>query len=84
MPMTAEDVVLLAAACVYSKNGNGRRIRQRAGVSLESIATAIESSKAVLSRWERGERRPTGRQAIEWARLLADMERRMNRIAARA
>lgn len=72
--MTPQDVVLLATAVQYARTGRGREIRNRAGVSLEKIATAIGSSKAVMSRWERGERKPTGRPAIEWARLLNDLK----------
>lgn len=77
--MTPQEVVLLATARAHAQNGTGRQIRQAAGVSLEAIADAIGSSKAVMSRWERGERMPRGTQAVRWAELLGDLKRAMAR-----
>jgi DNA-binding transcriptional regulator YiaG len=81
--MTPQEVVLLATAHTYARTGTGREIRQEAGLSIEVVATAAGSSKAVLSRWERGLRMPRGEQAIKWAELLGDMRRAMTRAGAR-
>lgn len=81
--MTREDVILLAMACEYAREGTARAIRERAELSIEAIAGAVGSSKAALSRWERGERTPRGQQAVRWASLLMDLERRQRAAAKR-
>jgi DNA-binding transcriptional regulator YiaG len=80
--MTPHDVVMLATARAHARNGTARAIRHRAGVSIQTVASAIGSSVPVLSRWERGERMPRGPQAVRWAALLADLDQATRRAAA--
>lgn len=74
--MTKHALLHLTAARRYSATGNGRRIRQQAGLSLQDVADAIGTGIGTLSRWETGQRRPRNSSAaLRWAELLADIER---------
>jgi predicted transcriptional regulator len=51
-------------------SGAAKEIRQRNGLSQSVIADDVGSTAAAVSRWEGGHRRPRGRQALRYARLL--------------
>ncbi len=51
-------------------SGEARRIRLAAGLSLEQMAIQVGVSVSAIYRWERGDRVPRGRAAIEYATLL--------------
>jgi DNA-binding transcriptional regulator YiaG len=73
--MDSRDLRTLINARAAALNGSGRAARQRAQLSLAEVAAAVGITEAALSRWERGARRPQGRPAIEWGRLLAELDR---------
>ncbi|WP_167880601.1 helix-turn-helix domain-containing protein [Nocardioides guangzhouensis] len=59
-----------------AETGEGRRIRERAGVTLGELAAAIGTSGPVLSRWEAGEAVPQGEAATDWARVVGGLRHR--------
>lgn len=67
----------LARARRLALTGEGRQIREAAGVSLRELAAAINPpvSQATLQRWETGSSRPTPEHALAWARALARLAR---------
>ena len=77
--MSVDQVLLITAARAHATNGTGRRIRERARLSLQDVGAAIGSSGAAVSRWERGERMPRGTQAIKWAELLTELDKATRR-----
>lgn len=69
---------LLARAVSLSASGDGRRIREAAGVGLTPLAASIGASIATLSRWERGLSRPNGPTAVRWVQALDDLRSFIN------
>jgi DNA-binding transcriptional regulator YiaG len=69
------DPLRLAAAQTAAKTGRARRIRESAGLSISDIARSVEIATATGSRWESGQRRPTGVRAVAWIDLLDALER---------
>lgn len=72
--MNTQAILRLAAARAHAATGTGRTIRQRHRLTLVEVADAIGIDQPMLSRWERGERRPKGEAALRWVDLLADLE----------
>jgi transcriptional regulator with XRE-family HTH domain len=60
----------LARVRIAAANGDLRRIRQAAGLTLREIAGAIGVSGATVHSWEHGRLRPTGKPALALAELL--------------
>lgn len=54
----------------HAATGSGRQIRIRARLTLGDVATAIGTSEAAVSRWERKQRVPRGAWAAKWAIFL--------------
>lgn len=52
-----------------------RAIREDAGVSQEDIALALDPpvTRAAVSRWESGDRRPTGAHLEQYVRILEEL-----------
>lgn len=73
---------LLVAAVRYGKNGNGRRIRERAKVQQQEMAQRIGVTTSCLWRWEYGKRRPRDEGAVKWAQELMFLELDQTRVAA--
>ena len=73
MDMNTADVLDLVEAVRLARTGEGRAIRTKAGVAAQAIADACGMSASALTRWEAGARRPTGRPAISWVRLLRQL-----------
>jgi DNA-binding transcriptional regulator YiaG len=67
---TSRQVLDLARARRLARTGDARRIRQGAGLSLADVAGVVGVDVSTLSRWETGDRRPMGRPAVAYARLL--------------
>lgn len=67
------DAATIAVARVAVASGEGRRIREAAGISLGEFVTQMPEpvSVATLSRWERGLRVPKGRNVESYAVALA-------------
>lgn len=73
--MTAQDLLLLAAARQYAATGSGKRIRQAAGLSMAEVAEAVGVAEPTIWRWEEGKARPRGSaSAIRWADLLQQLK----------
>ncbi len=80
--MTAEQLVLLGIAARRAEDGSGRRIREKARLSMRLVAQNIGVAEATVSRWENGNRKPRGEAAIRWVRLLDQLERANTKKAA--
>lgn len=65
------DLRLLVRARQLGATGEGRRLRERAGLSLQDVAEAVGVDAGTVSRWERGQGRPNRRGAVRWAEALA-------------
>ncbi len=50
-----------------------RAIRQAAGVSQQRLADELGVGRVTVTRWEQGTRRPRGRLAVAYARLLQEL-----------
>ena len=73
--MTAQDLLLLAAARQYAATGSGKRIREAAGLSMADVAEAIGVAEPTIWRWEQGKARPRRNAAtIRWADLLRQLQ----------
>lgn len=66
-PTTAE---LLAEARHLAATGEARRIRQAGHFSVNDVANQVGVKHPTVTRWETGQRRPTGEPAIKYALLL--------------
>jgi len=70
--MNALDrVIALVLVRRLVTSGTAKEIRLGAGLSLADIATACGIDQSTVSRWERGERTPTGEGARRYGELLA-------------
>ncbi len=65
----------LAEARRLAKNGDGRRIRQAAGLSQPEVARAIGTTHVTIGRWERAERVPRHEAAVRWVELLLALDK---------
>jgi transcriptional regulator with XRE-family HTH domain len=72
--VTSKQVLELAEARRLARSGDARRIRQASGLSLSEVGAAVGVTPAAVSKWECGQRRPFGRPAIAYARLLRELE----------
>lgn len=51
-------------------SGEARRIREAAHIRGAELARHIKASQSAVSRWESGERLPTGEMAVRYLRVL--------------
>jgi transcriptional regulator with XRE-family HTH domain len=68
--MTDSELELLVEGRAAARSGRGARLREAAGLSQAQLAELAGVTPAAVSRWEAGERRPTGRRAIAYAQAL--------------
>lgn len=68
--MTARQTRELVEMRRLAGSGAARSRRRRSGLSLAEVGRVVGASAAAVSRWERGQRRPTGAAALAYARLL--------------
>lgn len=71
--MTNLDV--LARARRYGRTGQGRRIREAAGITLREMARVMNVDATLLSKWERGLVVPRERHAVAWDKHVRQLER---------
>jgi len=64
------SVKRLIEARTLLASGEARRIRLAAGLSLEKAAAEVGVSASAIYRWERGDRIPRSRGAVEYAARL--------------
>ncbi|HEV2797001.1 MAG TPA: helix-turn-helix domain-containing protein [Nocardioides sp.] len=69
------DPAHLAEARDLARNGQGRRVRERSGVSLEELAAAVGVSVVDVMAWELGEREPDGAAAVDYVRVVRGLTR---------
>jgi transcriptional regulator with XRE-family HTH domain len=68
--MTEHDLRLLIEVRAAVHSGQAARVRELAGLSQLEIAELVGVTPAAISRWEAGERRPTGERAVTYGRVL--------------
>lgn len=72
----APSIIELAELRALCTSGTAREIREAADVSLRELAAALDVSPAILSLWERGQRRPTGARADRYHHALTALSAR--------
>ena len=70
---TLEDARLL------SMSGEGRRVREAAGVSLAELAAVVGVSGLLIAAWESGDIEPEGDPARDWALVVRGLRHRRQR-----
>lgn len=78
----AEKMLLLGIAERRAKDGSGRRIRVQANVPMRLMAEHVGVKIATISRWENGQRRPSGEAGLKWALWLETLARTNAKTAA--
>ncbi|RYC05717.1 helix-turn-helix domain-containing protein [Nocardioides zhouii] len=68
--MATPEHVLMSDAIFLSMSGEGRRLRERADVSVPEVAAAAGTDVLTLLRWETGQVLPSGSQSMDWARVV--------------
>ena len=72
----ASKLVRLADMREAAENGEARRLRLAANLSLGEVARELGVAVPTLLRWETGERRPRGKAALRYAGLLEKLAER--------
>ncbi len=65
-----DNLELLIEGRAAVRSGRGRELRLLAGLSQAELAELVGVTPAAISRWEAGDRRPTGDRAIAYATAL--------------
>jgi transcriptional regulator with XRE-family HTH domain len=73
----AASVLDLAQVRLLARSGQARELRVDNELSLADVASAVGSTRATISRWERGLRRPRGEVALRYGALLVALGRRL-------
>lgn len=71
--MTQRELLQVARARRLATNGEARRLRVSAGLSIDEVAGAVGASKSAIWRWESGKRAPRGAAAAAWGALLEQL-----------
>ena len=74
--VNAKQTLKLVRARRLAATGEGKTIREAAGLSLREVAATVDLSASALFRWENGERVPRGERAVAWAEFLDRLARR--------
>lgn len=74
-----DDEAHLADARRLAWSGQGRRARERSGISLEELAAAVGVPVLELMAWELGERAPRGIAAVDYVRVVGGLSRDRDR-----
>lgn len=67
---STEDLLIQAVLRLRCEDGSARRIRRLSRTSLTAIAQLIGVSASTVSRWERGQRFPSGAHARTYSTIL--------------
>lgn len=73
--ISLEPISKLMEVRAAARSGRARRLREEAGISQAEVAAAVGVTRACVSRWEAGARKPTGSAAQRYARLLELLDR---------
>lgn len=71
------DALCLAKIREWCVNGRAREIRIANRLSQAEVAKPIAATQAAVSRWECGQRLPSGEVALAYLRLLESLARRL-------
>jgi DNA-binding transcriptional regulator YiaG len=71
--MNAKQTLKLVQARRLAESGDGKTIREAAGLSLYEVADVLSLSVSALFRWENGKRVPHGERAVAWAEFLEQL-----------
>jgi transcriptional regulator with XRE-family HTH domain len=69
------DVEVLIEVREACRSGKARQLRLAAGLTQGEIARACGVTDAAVTRWEAGDRRPTGERAVAYGRVLREVAR---------
>ena len=72
MAQTAQ-LLRLANVRAALSNGEARRLREAADLSISEIAHACGVDQSTVWRWERGTRQPRGEHALRYADLIESL-----------
>lgn len=82
--MTERQAIELASLRRIIRSGEARRLRLDSELSQLDVADAVNVCYATISRWETGKRRPRGRAALRYWRLLAKLAETLEAAGATA
>lgn len=68
--MNSSQLIEVMRGRELAREGQARRLRQQAELSLSEVGLAVGVSASTVCKWERARRRPTGAAALRYARLL--------------
>ena len=74
--MASGDQGLIGEAHHLAVSGEGRIVREAAGLSLGEMSSATGASDLTLMRWETGETLPAGSAAADWVRVIRMLRKR--------
>lgn len=69
--MRTADLVRLSTARRLASNGEGRRLREAAGLTRAEVAATCGVTAVTIWRWENGHRSPHGVPALKYEHLLS-------------
>jgi DNA-binding transcriptional regulator YiaG len=71
--MTVKQAIALAEIRRLVKSGEAGQRRRNSPLSGADVARVVGVTPAAVSRWEHGQRLPTGAPALAYARLLQEL-----------
>jgi transcriptional regulator with XRE-family HTH domain len=71
--MKASELNDLAQVRALAASGVARSIRESKSITLGEVAESSGIAKSTLSRWERGQRQPTGKPAVRYMKVLRSL-----------
>ncbi len=72
--MDLQELDRLALVRRWAENGQARRIRLGAGLSVAEIASAVRVDRTTLNEWECGRRTPRARAALRYLDVLQHLQ----------
>jgi transcriptional regulator with XRE-family HTH domain len=73
---TQSTVDRVAELCAWIRSGKARELRELSGLTQGEIARDCEVTHVAVMRWEKGERRPRGRNALAYHKALSSLAAR--------
>jgi DNA-binding transcriptional regulator YiaG len=71
--MRFNEAQALARVRDLARAGHARSVRMAAGLSQPEVASVVGVTASCISRWEHGQRRPTGAAGIKYALLIESL-----------
>jgi len=69
-PIAATEADMHAELHRLVFSGEAKKLREESGLTLAIVARSVGADRAQVSRWEKGQRRPTGQAARDYLHLL--------------